>query len=67
VSGEANSTIVMPVPIELLTGGQSTGNAGQIVANATAALAANQAKQLSPGSQQAEIDRLKRELEAAKK
>jgi regulator of protease activity HflC (stomatin/prohibitin superfamily) len=67
VSGEANSTIVMPVPIELLTGGQSTGNAGQIMANATAALAANQAKQLSPGSQQAEIDRLKRELEAAKK
>ena len=67
VSGEANSTIVMPVPIELLTGGQSTGNAGQIIANATAALAANQAKQLSPGSQQAEIDRLKRELEAAKK
>ena len=49
VSGEANSTIVMPVPIELLTGGQSTGNAGQIVANATAALAANQAKQLEPG------------------
>jgi len=67
VSGEANSTIVMPVPIELLTGGQSTGNAGQIVANATAALAANQAKQLSPGSQQAEIDRLKRELEAVTK
>jgi regulator of protease activity HflC (stomatin/prohibitin superfamily) len=67
VSGEANSTIVMPVPIELLTGGQSTGNAGQIMANATAALAANQAKQLSPGSQQAEIDRLKRELEAATK
>jgi regulator of protease activity HflC (stomatin/prohibitin superfamily) len=67
VSGEANSTIVMPVPIELLTGGSSTGNAGQIVANAAAALAANQAKQLSPGSQQAEIDRLKRELEAAKK
>jgi regulator of protease activity HflC (stomatin/prohibitin superfamily) len=67
VSGEANSTIVMPVPIELLTGGSSTGNAGQVVANAAAALAANQAKQLSPGSQQAEIDRLKRELEAAKK
>ncbi|HEX6838038.1 MAG TPA: slipin family protein [Polyangia bacterium] len=67
VSGEANSTIVMPVPIELLTGGSQTGNAGQVVANAAAALAANQAKQLSPGSQQAEIDRLKRELEAAKK
>jgi regulator of protease activity HflC (stomatin/prohibitin superfamily) len=67
VSGEANSTIVMPVPIELLTGGQSTGNAGQIVANAAAALAASQAKQLTPGNQQAEIDRLKRELEAAKK
>jgi len=67
VSGEANSTIVMPVPIELLTGGSSTGNAGQVVANAAAALAANQAKQLSPGSQQDEIDRLKRELEADKK
>jgi len=67
VSGEANSTIVMPVPIELLTGGQSTGNAGQIVANAAAALAASQARQLTPGGQQAEIDRLKRELEAVKK
>jgi len=65
VSGEANSTIVMPVPIELLTGG--SGNTGQVVANAAAALAASQAKQLSPGSQQAEIDRLKRELENAKK
>ena len=65
VSGEANSTIVMPVPIELLTGG---GGIGPAVANAAAALAANQAKgALGPGDKQAEIDRLKRELENAKK
>src|SRR6478672_658599 len=40
VSGEANSTIVMPVPIELLSGNSS----GQAVAQAAAALAASQAK-----------------------
>ncbi|MDB4970803.1 MAG: slipin family protein [Myxococcales bacterium] len=65
VSGEANTTIVMPVPIELLTG---SGNAGQMIAQAAAALAANQAKnQLGSGDQQAEIDRLKRELESIKR
>jgi regulator of protease activity HflC (stomatin/prohibitin superfamily) len=64
VSGEANSTIVMPVPIELLSG--SSG--GQAVAQAAAALAASQAKgQLGAGDKQAEIDRLKRELENATK
>jgi regulator of protease activity HflC (stomatin/prohibitin superfamily) len=61
VSGEANSTIVLPVPIELLTSG---GGIGPSVAQAAAALAANQAKgQLGAGDKQAEIDRLKRELE----
>jgi len=64
VSGEANSTIVMPVPIELLSGNSS----GQAVAQAAAALAASQAKgQLGAGDKQAEIDRLKRELENATK
>ena len=43
VSGEANSTIVMPVPIELLTG---SGNMGQTLAQAATALAASQAEQL---------------------
>jgi len=63
VSGEANSTIVMPVPIELLTSGSNTA-----IAQAVAALAAGQTKgQLGAGDKQAEIERLKRELEAAKK
>jgi regulator of protease activity HflC (stomatin/prohibitin superfamily) len=64
VSGEANSTIVMPVPIELLTG---SSNIGQALSQAATALAANQTKALGAGDQQAEIERLKRELEAAKK
>jgi hypothetical protein len=63
VSGEANSTIVMPVPIELLTSGSNSA-----IAQAVAALAAGQTKgQLGAGDKQAEIDRLKRELEAVKK
>ena len=67
VSGEANSTIVMPVPIELLTG-QGGANAAQVIAQAAAALAASQTKgQLGAGDKQAEIDRLKRELENARK
>ncbi|HEY2747701.1 MAG TPA: slipin family protein [Polyangia bacterium] len=64
VSGEANSTIVMPVPIELLTG---SGNFGQTLSQAATALAASQTKALGAGDKQAEIDRLKRELENAKK
>ncbi|HXU74890.1 MAG TPA: slipin family protein [Polyangia bacterium] len=65
VSGEANSTIVMPVPIELLSGGFGGGAA---VAQAAAALAASQTKgQLGAGDKQAELERLKRELENAKK
>jgi regulator of protease activity HflC (stomatin/prohibitin superfamily) len=66
VASEPNMTIVMPVPIELLNGsaGQQTG---QAIVQAATALAANQAKQLGPGEQQAEINRLKRELENAKK
>jgi regulator of protease activity HflC (stomatin/prohibitin superfamily) len=65
VSGEANSTIVMPVPIELLTG---SGNIGQTLSQAATALAASQTKALGAGDdKQAEIDRLKRELELANK
>jgi regulator of protease activity HflC (stomatin/prohibitin superfamily) len=67
VASEPNMTIVMPVPIELLNG--SAGQqSGQVIAQAATALAASQAKgQLGSGDQQAEINRLKRELEAYKK
>jgi regulator of protease activity HflC (stomatin/prohibitin superfamily) len=63
VSGEANSTIVMPVPIELLTG-QAAG-AGQAIAQAATALAAqaSKGKQLGPGEKQPDLEQLKRELE----
>ena len=55
----------MPVPIELLTG---QANMGQALAQAATALAASQTKgQLGSGDKQAEIDRLKRELENVKK
>ena len=65
VSSGTNTTIVVPVPIELLTGQGS--NVGAI-AQAAQTLAAGATKgQLTAGNQQAEIDRLKRELEAAKK
>jgi regulator of protease activity HflC (stomatin/prohibitin superfamily) len=67
VSAGNNNTIVVPVPIELLTGQGS--NVGAI-AQAAAALAANTAStkgQLGAGDRQPEIDKLKRELEAAKK
>ncbi|MGZ3439581.1 MAG: slipin family protein [Polyangia bacterium] len=67
VSSGTNSTIVVPVPIELLTGQGS--NVGAI-AQAAAALAANTAStkgQLGAGDRQPEIDKLKRELEAATK
>jgi regulator of protease activity HflC (stomatin/prohibitin superfamily) len=65
VSSGTNSTIVVPVPIELLTGQGS--NVGAI-ATAAAALVQNQAKgQLGAGDRQPEIDKLKRELEAQKK
>jgi regulator of protease activity HflC (stomatin/prohibitin superfamily) len=65
VSGEANSTIVMPVPIELLTG-QSAG-VGAAAAQAAAALAANKGKQLGAGEKQTDLEQLKRELETAPK
>jgi regulator of protease activity HflC (stomatin/prohibitin superfamily) len=67
VSSGTNSTIVVPVPIELLTGQGS--NVGAI-AQAAAALAANTTStkgQLGAGDRQPEIDKLKRELEAATK
>jgi regulator of protease activity HflC (stomatin/prohibitin superfamily) len=70
VASEPNMTIVMPVPIELLNG--SAGHqSGQVMAQAATALAASQANkgqnQLGAGDKQAEIERLKRELELAKK
>ena len=66
VSGEQNMTIVMPVPIELLSG--QAGNAGQAITQAATALAAKAAKgQLGPGDKQAELEQLKRELEGATK
>jgi regulator of protease activity HflC (stomatin/prohibitin superfamily) len=67
VSGEANSTIVMPVPIELLTGQGSPAAAQMATAAATALAARDGGKQLGAGDKQAEIERLKRELESATK
>jgi regulator of protease activity HflC (stomatin/prohibitin superfamily) len=70
VSGEKATTIVMPVPIELLSG---SGHIGQTLTQAATALAAKvTAGALGPGApepdaQQAEIEALKRELESLKK
>jgi regulator of protease activity HflC (stomatin/prohibitin superfamily) len=65
VSAEPNMTIVMPVPIELLTG---HSNAGQLVTQAATALAANAAgKALGAGDKQPDVESLKREMETAKK
>lgn len=65
VSGEANSTIVMPVPIELLSGSQGQSLA---IAQAAAALVAKQAnKALGPGEAKPDLEALKREMENAKK
>jgi regulator of protease activity HflC (stomatin/prohibitin superfamily) len=62
VSAEPNMTIVMPVPIELLSG--QSGSAGQIAAQAATALAASQAKALGPGERKQDLEQLKRELES---
>jgi regulator of protease activity HflC (stomatin/prohibitin superfamily) len=70
VSGEKATTIVMPVPIELLSGG---GHIGQTLTQAATALAAKvTAGALGPGApqqdaQQAEIEALKSELQSLKK
>src|SRR6266545_4327873 len=61
VSAEPNMTIVMPVPIELLTG---HANAGQVITQAATALAANAAgKALGAGEKQPDVESLKREME----
>jgi regulator of protease activity HflC (stomatin/prohibitin superfamily) len=65
VSAGNNNTIVVPVPIELLTGQGS--NVGAIAAAALAANTAATKGQLGAGDRQPEIDKLKRELENAKK
>src|SRR4051812_9808010 len=59
VSSGTNSTIVVPVPIELLTG-QATGASAAVAQIAQSLASANQNKgQLGAGDRQAEIDRLK--------
>ena len=68
VSGEASTTIVMPVPIELLSG---QGNMGQAITQAATALAAATSRgALGDGQKREtreELDALKRELETTKK
>jgi regulator of protease activity HflC (stomatin/prohibitin superfamily) len=67
VSGEKNNTIVMPVPIELLTGqGSALGALATSGATALAATAAK-GKQLGAGEKQPDLEQLKRELETAPK
>jgi len=71
VSAEPNMTIVMPVPIELMSG--TNPQAGQVIQQAATALAAKAAsKALGPGQSQAdqsaaELAELKRALDPAKK
>jgi regulator of protease activity HflC (stomatin/prohibitin superfamily) len=57
VASQPNTTIVLPVPIELLAGGGGGGGSGgaaQAAVHAAAALAAANAKQLSPAAAPAE-------------
>jgi regulator of protease activity HflC (stomatin/prohibitin superfamily) len=71
VSAEPNMTIVMPVPIELMSG--TSPQAGQVIQQAATALAAKAAsKALGPGQSQAdqgaaELADLKRALDPVKK
>ena len=66
VSAEPNMTIIMPVPIELLSG--SSASAGQVITQAATALAATKAKgELGPGQAPRDVEALKREMENAKK
>jgi regulator of protease activity HflC (stomatin/prohibitin superfamily) len=65
VSAEPNMTIVMPVPIELLSG---SGHAGQVITQAATALAASKAKgALGAGEKPVDIEALKREMDKAGK
>jgi regulator of protease activity HflC (stomatin/prohibitin superfamily) len=66
VSGEKGTTIVMPVPIELMSA--SNPQTGQAITQAATALAAKVAKgALGPGEPQVDLEALKREIENAKK
>ncbi len=65
VSGEKGTTIVMPVPIELMA---ASPNAGQAITQAATALAAKAIKgALGPGEKQPDLEALKREIEGATK
>ena len=63
VAAQPNMTIVLPVPIELLAGGNAT-QAAQAAVNAAAALAGANAKQLSPAAPAESTDTLKAVLAA---
>jgi regulator of protease activity HflC (stomatin/prohibitin superfamily) len=64
VSGEKNTTIVMPVPIELLA---SPTGAGQAITQAATALAAKATRgELGPGESKPDLEALKREMESAR-
>ena len=66
VASEPNMTIVMPVPIELLNG--QSGQAATIVAQAAAALAGGKKQgALGPGEPPTDLEKLKREMDSAKK
>ncbi len=66
VSGEKATTIVMPVPIELLSG--NNPHVGQTMSQAATALAAKVTRgALGQGEEQPDLEALKREMENAKK
>jgi regulator of protease activity HflC (stomatin/prohibitin superfamily) len=66
VSGEKGTTIVMPVPIELLS--SANPQTGQAITQAATALAAKVTRgALGPGEPQVDLEALKREIENAKK
>jgi regulator of protease activity HflC (stomatin/prohibitin superfamily) len=59
VASQPNMTIVLPVPIELLAGGNPAAQAAQAAVNAAAALAGGNAKQLSAAAPAESTDTLK--------
>jgi len=62
VAAQPNMTIVLPVPIELLAGGNPAAHAAQAAVNAAAALAGANAKQLSAAAPAQSTDALKEVL-----
>jgi len=62
VASQPNMTIVLPVPIELLAGGNPAAQAAQAAVNAAAALAGANAKQLSAAAPAESTDSLKAAL-----